>query len=306
MKATNTIHFPSQHMKLSDWWIHVLVKVEFQERSHTWEADFMTHGALRRKHASCGRAAKCQHAGSSIWHYIILDGVDLMGDEGRQAGVQAVFVEKATGLGIVAVAAIQNNDIPTDEMIMGRIPAYLSTLVATASGQVLPPGSAFTPTNSRTPKRLLARQSTIPPSCPSFPHDRSLSPFKSTISDPFTDFSPSKRKRVDNNTHLVWLSRYYICFILNLASHCLLIMAEFYSSSPETELGFEDVFHPRDAIARELDGSISPPREGTQRINKRCLKISSEDYPQDSNLALAFSELDIDETMVIPEVLFSK
>ncbi|MCJ1229144.1 hypothetical protein MMC12_005809 [Toensbergia leucococca] len=83
-------------------------------------------------------------------------------------------------------------------------------------------------------------------------------------------------------------------------------MAELYPSPSETELGFEDVFHPRDAIARELDGSISPPREGTRRINKRRLKISSEDYPEDSNLALAFSELDIDETMVIPEVLFSK
>ncbi|MCJ1225761.1 hypothetical protein MMC12_002410, partial [Toensbergia leucococca] len=89
MSATSTINFPPKHTKLADWWIFVLVKVEVQERGHIWEADFTTHGTLRRRHSACGRPAKYQQAG--IWHYITLDGVNLMGDEGKQAGIQAVL-----------------------------------------------------------------------------------------------------------------------------------------------------------------------------------------------------------------------
>lgn len=69
--------------------------------------------------------------------------------------------------------------------------------------------------------------------------------------------------------------------------------------------GSEDVFHPLDAVARELDGSISPPRAGTRKVNKRRLNKSSEDYPEPTDLALAVGELSLDDLLIIPEVLFS-
>jgi hypothetical protein len=68
--------------------------------------------------------------------------------------------------------------------------------------------------------------------------------------------------------------------------------------------GSEDVFHPLDAVALELDGSISPPRGGTRKVSKHRLNKSSEDCPEATDLALAVGELSLD-TFVIPEVLFS-
>ena len=70
--------------------------------------------------------------------------------------------------------------------------------------------------------------------------------------------------------------------------------------------GLETIFHPVDAVARELDGSISPPRAGTRTINKRRLNISSEDYPERKGLALTLDELSLEEGVTIPEVLFSE
>ncbi|KAA6411122.1 MAG: hypothetical protein FRX48_05434 [Lasallia pustulata] len=82
-------------------------------------------------------------------------------------------------------------------------------------------------------------------------------------------------------------------------------MAEAYPSPADTMAGYEDVFHPLDAVERELDGSISPPREGICKVNKRRLNKSSEDYPKPTDLALAVGELSPDNLLIIPEVLFS-
>ena len=82
-------------------------------------------------------------------------------------------------------------------------------------------------------------------------------------------------------------------------------MAEAYPSPADTMAGYEDVFHPLDAVERELDGSISPPRAGTRKVNKRRLNKSSEDYPEPTDLALAVGELSPDDLLIIPEVLFS-
>ncbi|KAI4128888.1 MAG: hypothetical protein LQ347_004000 [Umbilicaria vellea] len=82
-------------------------------------------------------------------------------------------------------------------------------------------------------------------------------------------------------------------------------MAEAYPSPADTIAGSEDIFHPLDAVARELDGSISPPRAGTRKVNKRRLNKSSEDYPEPTDLALTVGELSLDDLLIIPKVLFS-
>ena len=83
-------------------------------------------------------------------------------------------------------------------------------------------------------------------------------------------------------------------------------MAASYPSPPERVAGYENVFHPVDAIARELDGSISPPKAGTRTINKRRLDKLSKNYPEREDLALSFDEMTLDEGVIIPEILFSE
>ncbi|KAA6414871.1 MAG: hypothetical protein FRX48_01621 [Lasallia pustulata] len=82
-------------------------------------------------------------------------------------------------------------------------------------------------------------------------------------------------------------------------------MAEAYPNPADTMAGYEDVFHPLDAVALEQDGSISPLRAGTRKVNKRRLNKSSEDYPEPTDLALAVSEPSPDDLVIIPELLFS-
>ena len=79
-----------------------------------------------------------------------------------------------------------------------------------------------------------------------------------------------------------------------------------YPNPPDNVAGSGKVFHPVDAVARELDGSISPPRAGTRKINKRRLNVSSEEYPESEDLALIVNELSLEEGVTIPEVLFSE
>ena len=48
----------------------------------------------------------------------------------------------------------------------------------------------------------------------------------------------------------------------------------------------EKVFHPLDAVARDLDGSMFRPSAGTRKIKKRDFKYLIYRYPKCGDLAL--------------------
>ena len=79
-----------------------------------------------------------------------------------------------------------------------------------------------------------------------------------------------------------------------------------YPCPLESVAAFEKVFHPLDAIARELDGSISPPTLGIRKINKRRLNMLSEKYGEGEDLALGISGPTLEHEVTIPDVLFSQ
>ena len=128
LAAPTTIDKPPHHTKLCDWWINVVARINLEDRGTVYSADFTTHDTIRKRHIPCGRAAKILKDG--VWYYVSLDGQNLLGDEGRQAGVPTNFMENTIGFGIGSVAAIQNDAATTDDMVLGKVPTYSGKLVS--------------------------------------------------------------------------------------------------------------------------------------------------------------------------------